>query len=113
MSSSTLGIHGFVDLIFSIKIIQIILSGNKKGLFVFTFSVIAAGGYCGGKEKRHGSARVPLPAAQPHFRRRLQAQPLSRSWDGTSPVEGDGKTLPNVGFLGGRLSPSSAPASPR
>lgn len=43
MSSSTLGIHGFVDLIFSIKITRIILSGNKKGLFVFTFSVIPVG----------------------------------------------------------------------
>lgn len=46
MSSSTLGIHGFVDLIFSIKITRIILSGNKKGSFVFTCSVIAAGGCC-------------------------------------------------------------------
>lgn len=43
MSSSTLGIHGFVDLIFSIKITRIILSGNKKGLFVFTFPVVTVG----------------------------------------------------------------------
>lgn len=113
MSSSTLGIHGFVDLIFSIKITQIILSGNKKGLFGFTFSVMTAGGYYGGKEERHGSACVPVPAVQPHFGWSFQAQPLSRSWDGTSAGEGDGKTVPNVGFLAGRLSPSSAPASPR
>lgn len=60
MSSSTLGIHGFVDLIFSIKITRIILSGNEKGLFVFTFPVITAGGYYAGKEKLHHAVSFSL-----------------------------------------------------
>lgn len=75
MSSSTLGIHGFVDLIFSIKITRIILSGNKKGLFVFTFSVITAGSYYAGKGKWHHTACVILPRAQPNLRWNFQAQP--------------------------------------
>lgn len=75
MSSSTLGIHGFVDLIFSIKITRIILSGNKKGLFVFAFSVITAGDYYAGKEKWHHTACVILPQVQPNLRWYSQAQP--------------------------------------
>lgn len=94
MSSSTLGIHGFVDLIFSIKITRIILSGNKKGLFVFTFSVITAGSYYAGKEKWYHTACVILPQAQSNLRWNFQAQPP----DSSSPVRGTGTAVPRVGF---------------
>lgn len=103
MSSSTLGIHGFVDLIFSIKITRIILSGNKKGLFVFTFSVITAGSYYAGKEKWHHTACVILPQAQPNLRWNFQAQPL----DSRAPLE----AMAHLGSgLGLGCSPSRAAA---
>lgn len=98
MSSSTLGIHGFVDLIFSIKITRIILSGNKKGLFVFTFSVITAGSYYAGKEKWHRTACVILPQAQPNLRWNFQAQPA----DSSSPVRGNGTAVPRFRFGAGQ-----------
>lgn len=73
MSSSTLGIHGFVDLIFSIKITRIILSGNKKGLFVFHFFSYSSGGYYPGQETCDCAI---LPHVQPALRGVFSRSPL-------------------------------------